>query len=131
MARLRFDPLPSRNAANTPTIAQTGKLDDGCTVSRCARSMGWSRTASFGAGVATMWCGPRSSMSWWMGTSVGEKLALSAWSDSRAGIGSALRVIDPQKESRDDASDDASRVFVLRESPRRRLHLDSTRRPLD
>ena len=80
--------------------------------------MGWSRTSGRGAGVATMWCGPRSSMSWWMGTSVGEKFALSAWSDCLAV--SAFRVIDPQKESRDFASDPASpasRVFVTRDPP--------------
>ena len=73
-----------------------------------------------GAGVATMWCGPRSSMSWWIGTSVGRKFALSAWSDSRAGIGSAFRVIEPQKESREEARDDASpasRVFVIKLPP--------------
>ena len=53
-------------------------------------------------------------MSWWTGTSVGEKFALSAWSDCRT---ESLRVRLPQKESRDDASDDASRVFVINDPP--------------
>ena len=112
-SRFRFDPAPE--TPPTPTSAQTGN-DETAAPRRGARAAWGGPDRVFG-GVATMWCGPRSSMSWWPGTSVGEKFALAAWSDCRA---ESLRVRLPQKESRDDASDDASpasRVFVIKLPP--------------